>query len=221
MGGSAQVTVLAVELIRLALEDEVDVLEHSLLAHRDAQAGRGSGADVAAVFTGDVIRYRASPRELVGISPLRAHLSYVHSGQSARTSEIVAAVEQRVPPKARARIVSDADALGEAMERALFNGDFGSLKRSLADQEALLSTLDVETEAIRQILSLVARCGCAGKISGAGLGDGCVLFSPDSDAEASMLTALRSRGFWATEVQIEPGLRSETPREELAWLFEA
>ena len=53
-------------------------------------------------------------------------------------------------------------------------------------------------------------CFCAAaKISGAGRGDGCVLFSPDAETERELLDGLRSRGFWATPIAIESGMRGE------------
>jgi phosphomevalonate kinase len=222
MGASAQATVLAVELSRLAVERSVNVLELSLLAHSRAQAGLGSGADIAAVFTGGIIRYRASPPDIARIlPPIRARLAYVYSGESSRTSEVLADVEQRLSRRARDPFALQAEALGEAMEKALLDGDFPAVRFSVAEQEVLLSNLGVETEAVRRILSLVGSYGCAGKISGAGLGDGCVLFSPDPDTEAAMLLGLRAQGFWATELQIEKGLRAEAKADELARLLDS
>src|SRR5262249_33145137 len=57
-GGSARASLLTAELGRYILEERFDPLKLALLAHASAQSRLGSGADVAAVFAGGVIRYR-------------------------------------------------------------------------------------------------------------------------------------------------------------------
>jgi len=50
--------VLTAEAARYALDARLDALKVSLLAHAEAQGGRGSGGDVAACFAGTLVRYR-------------------------------------------------------------------------------------------------------------------------------------------------------------------
>jgi phosphomevalonate kinase len=78
----------------------------------------------------------------------------------------------------------------------------------------------VGTPATARILALARTAGSTGKVSGAGGGDGCVLFSPDEDARRALLAALGHRGFVAVPLSLEPGVRAEssTPPELRAWL---
>ena len=57
-------------------------------------------------------------------------------------------------------------------------------------------------------------------MSGAGGGDGCVLFSPDEGSRSALLSALGHRGFVAVPLSVESGVRAEssTPAELRAWL---
>ena len=56
-------------------------------------------------------------------------------------------------------------------------------------------------------------------MSGAGGGDGCVLFAPDRAGAKVLLESLASRGILAFELAIEPGLRGESGSRGLdQWL---
>src|SRR5947208_1853400 len=55
MGGSARACLLAAEATRYVLGVRADTLKIALHAHASAQNGKGSGADVAAVFAGGLI----------------------------------------------------------------------------------------------------------------------------------------------------------------------
>ena len=87
--------------------------------------------------------------------------------------------------------------------------------------EALLESLPgVGTPSTARILALARTAGSTGKVSGAGGGDGCVLFSPDEDARRALLAALGHRSFVAVPLAVEPGVRAETfaPPELRSWL---
>jgi phosphomevalonate kinase len=243
LGGSARAAVLASEAARYVLELRLDALKLALLAHAKAQQGVGSGADVAAVFAGGIIRYRryfleeyvaasntsmlaaalasSPPVDLWRIPPARVQLAYAYTEQSASTPRMIAEVESRLGEEERESFVSESDSLGNALEEALVRGDFPTLRQIAAELQALLAGLGaVETENIRRLLALAGTHGCAGKISGAGGGDGCILFAPDAQARAAALEALSARGFRAFPVEVEPGLRGEvSPDPSLAeWL---
>ena len=88
-------------------------------------------------------------------------------------------------------------------------------------QELLGSLGPLETETIARILALARSAGCAGKMSGAGGGDGCVLFAPDAVTAKGLLDSLRARGIQAFELSIEGGLRGEPGSRGLErWLRE-
>jgi len=232
MGGSAQAAVLAVEMSRFALESSFEPLKVALLAHAKAQVGAGSGGDVAAVYAGGIVRYRRYPLEnlakasalgllpaaLSGAPPVdlrvlpapQVRLSYAYSGKSASTPAVIAEVEQRLSAGDRERIRAESDQLGRALEESMVRNDFRSLAEAISGLQRLLSSVGtLETEAIGRILGIARSYGAAAKISGAGRGDGCVLFSPDAETERELLDGLRSRGFWATPLAIEPGMRGE------------
>ncbi|HYX90041.1 MAG TPA: phosphomevalonate kinase [Myxococcaceae bacterium] len=232
MGGSARAAVLSCEAARYALELRVDVLKLALLAHAAAQDGRGSGADVAAIFAGGIVRYRRYPLdELMAASRTHAlgaafgasppvdlwrlpsthlHLAYVYSRESSSTRVLIAEVERRFGRGGRAGFVAESDALGSALEDGLLRGDFTTIREATEQLEALLAGLGpLETENTRRLLALARTHGCAGKISGAGGGDGCVLFAPDGASRDAALQALAARGFLAFPVNLEAGVRGE------------
>jgi phosphomevalonate kinase len=231
-GGSAQVALLAVELSRSALHESFDPLKVALLAHSKAQGSAGSGADVATVFAGGLVRFRryatedlaaasargqlssalprAPPVDIYRLPSPKVHLSYAYSGESSSTPELIARIEQGLAAPDRERIRSESDRLEHGMERALATGDFRTLSELVSKLEELLSSLGpVETDAIRRILAIARSYGACGKVSGAGGGDGCILFSPDADTNRELLAGLGERGYWVTPLTIEGGLRGE------------
>ena len=243
LGGSARAAVLASEAARYVLELRVDALKVALLAHAKAQDGVGSGGDVAAIFAGGIVRYRryfvdelvsassnatlaaalasSWPVDLWRLPSAPVQLAYAFTHQSASTPRMIAEVERRLSEDERESFVSESDALGNVLEEALLRGDFSILRQTTAELQALLARLgDLETENTRRVLALVRTHGCAGKISGAGGGDGCIVFAPDPEARAAALEALSARGFRALPVEVEPGLRGEAaPDPALAkWL---
>lgn len=232
MGGSAQAALIAVELSRFALEDSFDPLKVALLAHAKAQDGAGSGGDVAAVFAGGIVRYRrypieplakasalgllssalssAPPVELRRLPPTQFRLSYAYSGESSSTAALISNVEGRLGAADRERFRSESDQLVRALEESILRNDFRSLRQAVSSLQELLSSLGpLETESIHRIVAIARSYGAAAKISGAGGGDGCILFSPDEETEREMLAGLRTRGFWVTTLAVEAGMRGE------------
>jgi len=242
LGSSARATVLTAEACRAVLEAGFDARVLALLAHAVAQGGKGSGGDVAASALGGVVRYRRYPleglqahlvdgrlgtalaeapaleaRSLPGI-PVR--MLYAFAGDSASTPVLIQRAEATLDAAARAAFVRESDALGHAFEEALGGGDFAQLGPAVEGLQRLLCTLGpLETEPMARILALARAHGCVGKMSGAGGGDGCVLFAPDDGAAASLASALAARGFHAFPLALEEGVRGEvTPPETLrAW----
>ncbi len=232
MGGSARAVVLATEAARYALDAPLDTLKLSLLAHAIAQGGKGSGGDVAAIFAGGIIRYRrydlsaltraatgsdlsgalrnAAPVELSRLPDAKLPLIYAFAGNSASTPFLIGEVEQRWAEVERQRFVGRSDSLGQQLETGLAKGDFAEVAEAATGLQALLSSLGrLETEPMARLLALARSVGCAGKMSGAGGGDGCVIFAPDAATGAVLLESLRTRGIHAFELAIETGLRGE------------
>jgi len=239
-GSSARTVVLCVEAAAGILGVK-PALPLSLVAHAEAQQGKGSGADVVASSVGGLVRYRRWPVEQV-LSRERAllvalkdagpvdvvrtglrpdFLSYAFGGQSAATPGMIVEAERTLDAKARAVFVGESDALGEALEDALRAGSFSAIREACDGLQQLLASLDkVVTPALQRILALARTAASTGKVSGAGGGDGCLLFSPDAQAQQRLLETLQARDIHATALSLEPGVRIEPhPDASLsAWL---
>ncbi len=236
MGGSACATVLAAEGARYVLEERFDALKLALLAHTAGQGGRGSGGDVATSFAGSVLRYRrydVAPlidasnsgrlRAALAESPSvdvwrlpspRVSMAYAFTGESASTRVLIGQVEARLEASGRQRFVERSDLLGHAIEDGLAGGDFRAFSEAVKAQHALLLELGpLETEGMRRVLALAASYGAAGKLSGAGGGDGCILFAPDAQVRAELCKGLEARGFHTLPLDAEPGVRGEAQAE--------
>ena len=227
-GSSACATLLAVEAARIALNENFDSLKLALLAHRDAQGGEGSGGDVAVIFAGGAVRYkkydegapfvtaakrlrselsRSPSVDLTPIAPPALPLAYAFSGQSTTTANMLKAVPH---DDRRARFVMASNALGLEFERALIQGDFEAAKSAAAELQKWLLAMDLtRSEALLQVLRLAEQFCCAGKQSGAGGGDGCLLFGCDDEALDTFIAACTERGMYAMRISPETGLRSE------------
>ncbi len=243
LGSSARAAVLAVEAARHALGGKWDSLKLALLAHFDAQGGKGSGGDVAASFAGGVIRYRrfdvaplaaasvtsgltaalekSPPVELARLGEPLFPCVYAFSGESASTTSLVKQVEQKLGVEGRKRFVDRSDAHSAALENGLLRRDLEQLKTACGALQALLWELDVtRNDAIDRILGLARTFGCAAKQSGAGGGDGAIIFAPDDAVAAEVSNSLESRGFHTFLTRADRGVQGEvTPHAELArWL---
>jgi phosphomevalonate kinase len=238
LGSSARAVVLAVESAARLLEVRPP-LALGLLAHAEAQGG-GSGGDVAACSVGGLVRYRRWPRErvteaaslalglaaagapdVVRLGSTALPASYAFSGQSASTPGMIGRAEAALDPAARAAFLEASDGLGRELEDGLRASRFAQVDEACRALEEALETLPgVGTPGSSRILALARSAGSTGKVSGAGGGDGCVLFSPDEKARATLLGALSHRGFVAVPLSIEPGVRAEAsaPGELRAWL---
>jgi phosphomevalonate kinase len=243
MGGSACATVLAADAARFILEERFDTLKLSLVAHALGQGGKGSGGDVAASFAGGLLRYRryetsalmaassaggfrAALLEAPGVDLWRLPtpklaMAYAFTGESASTRVLINQVEARLAEAGRQAFVERSDALGHAIEEGLGGGDFRAFSEAVTAQQALLQELGpTETEGMRRVLAIAGSYGCAGKQSGAGGGDGCILFAPSPDVRAELIKGLEARGFHTMALDVDPGLRGEAqPDARLrAWL---
>ncbi len=243
IGSSARACVLAAEATRSVTGATFDALKLALVAHSAAQGGKGSGADVAACFAGDVVRYRkaevlglidaanrggfggalldAAPVDLWRVAAPSLPMLYVFTGQSASTPGLIAEVERRLDAAARRRFVVESDALGAALEERLARGDFKGTLTLCAELQALLFSLGpTRTEGLERALALATSAGCAAKQSGAGGGDGCLVFAPDEATRSLARETFQARGYFSVPVAAEPGVRGEAqvPVELREWM---
>jgi len=183
LGSSAAVAVAATALLlarakgSARLDDEA-VLGVALAAHRAAQGGRGSGADVAAAVHGGTIRYRMGGAiERLG-SPA-AEIAFVWTGQPASTTELLARVQAfalEAPGEHRA-LLDALSALATDLAAAYAAPDPGEIVRLTGAYGGLMGRLGeaagapIVNPAHERVAELAASCGGAGKPSGAGGGD--------------------------------------------------
>lgn len=239
-GTSARTAVLAVEAASFVLGVKPP-LQLALVAHAEAQEGRGSGADVVASSVGGLVRYRrwpvervlvrdrplavalqdAGPVDVVRTSLAPAFLSYAFAGESSATPGMIVEAERTLDEKARAAFVAESDLLGEALEDALRQGSFPALREACEGLQKLLGSLGkVVTPGLQRILALARSTDSTGKVSGAGGGDGCLLLSADAESQERLLETLQVRSIHALPLTLEPGVRLE-PRPDAAlstWL---
>jgi phosphomevalonate kinase len=215
LGSSARAAVLATKATLAALDSAKDALPLALRAHADAQGGKGSGADVVACHTGGLVRYTrpsspdAAPK-VKSLHPESFALAYVFTGRSVSTPVMLEAVEARHDDRVQRAFVLSSEIWGEQLERAWLAGEFGALAEAV---EALQSSLDDLLGGVSSvqepILRLAKTYGCCAKQSGAGGGDGCILFAPDEEKRDEALEGLGRRGFWGTPLEVESGATME------------
>jgi phosphomevalonate kinase len=232
LGSSARTAVLTSEAARYAFTAKYDALKLALVAHAVAQGGKGSGADVAAIFAGGVVRYRrwdtaalvtastqpafraaldaSAPVDLWRLPDCKLPLAWAFSGASASTPMQIRLVESTLGQKGREGFAARSDVLGQQLESGLIHGDFAAARDAFFELEALLKTLGpIETEGIARIVGIAATYGCAAKISGAGGGDGCIIVCPDVEKRTAMIEGLAARDFFAMPMEIATGLKGE------------
>ncbi len=242
-GGSARATVLTAELVRWATESSYDALKLALVAHVEAQQGRGSGADVAACFSGGLISYRqfdarsvlkkaetlglgaslraAPPVDLNRVEKISLPMLYVYSGTSALTPSLITRAEQQLSSEQRAAFVVESDHHGAQLAQALTRGAFAQVAESMSALQALLNTIDAtQSESMARLLALATASGCAAKQSGAGGGDGALVIGPDAPTLEGARASLEARGFLTRPVNVAPGLQGEAlvPPQLSRWL---
>lgn len=196
LGSSASVTVatLAYLLAKNGRQDWVDdpqtLFDLAFAAHKQAQAGVGSGGDVAASVFGSVVRVQSAQVSPVEI-PADLHLAFFDAGNPASTQNLVQAVQSKKITDAAAyeAAMAKLKAAIEVFEAALKSDNALSrhellrqatsrhnegLARLQAMSGALLLTPDIE-----RIIEVAESMDLAAKPTGAGGGDLVVVFSPD------------------------------------------
>jgi phosphomevalonate kinase len=163
-------------------------------AHRAAQGGRGSGADVAAAIFGGVLAYT---RPEVGAATVRALVPpasltvvIVSTGAPSGTVDHVRAVERLAArdPGAHARRLREIRQAADAFLAAYETGAAPALLRSVGAAHEALGALGrdadlaIVTPALDAAAVLARELGGAAKPSGAGGGDVGIAFFADPDA---------------------------------------
>ncbi len=240
LGSSARATVLAVECARVGLGETFDTLKLALVSHAEVQGGKGSGGDVAASFLGGYSKYQmfdthplrqlalkrslhsalkeSAPVQLTRLASVKTLFPavYVFSGVSALTPVLIEKAEANRGAHQRASFVVNSNAATRQLETALAANDFASVKAACKELQTLLSSLAQKEDAShKQLLNLCEVLGGAVKQSGAGGGDGFIVFVENDNAKLELMEGLKLRGHHCFEVRIEEGLRREALAPEL------
>lgn len=159
-------------------------------AHRAAQGGVGSGADVAAAVFGGVIRFQRPAGAAPIIDTIRLppglRVLVFWTGQAASTPDMIAAVRDLAgrAPKLVKTLMSDLGATAAAfVSEAAANQPRGVITAAgtygrLLDELGSAAGVPIVTPALEQAMQLADSLGGAAKPSGAGGGDiGVALFS--------------------------------------------
>jgi len=213
LGSSAAVAVAAAALLLPRARgggrfDEGTVLEIALAAHRKAQGGRGSGADVAAAVHGGTICYRmgGAVERLGGFA---AQLAFVWTGRPASTTELLARVQAfalEAPAEHRALLV-ELQALAAEVADAYGAAVPGEIVRLTCAYGALMGRLGeaagapIVSPAHARVAELAAAHGGAGKPSGAGGGDVAVAVFADAADRDRFASAAAKDGLVVLELK--------------------
>ncbi len=205
LGSSAAVTVAAVAAFLADSGADVnrdELFAIALSAHRDAQDGVGSGADVAASAHGGLLLFQPRRGSLPAVSPLafpaNAHLLAAWSGESASTADLVKQYlgARNGSAGARAAFVvasrSHVETFVDAVQRGMLSGvavdDAAAALERMGDKLGL----PVLTPRLRELIAIARAHGAAAKTSGAGGGDCSVALTCDATAAERIRCAWRA-----------------------------
>ena len=224
LGSSAAVAAAAVATLQEAAGVDVEaerwlVFVLAERAHRAAQGGRGSGADVAAAVFGGVLAYT---RPEVGAPTARALLPpagitpvVVSTGTPSGTVDLVRAVERLAArdPGAHARRLREIRQAADSFLAAYESDHAPALVRAVAAAHAALGALGrdadqpIVTPALEAASALAGELGGAAKPSGAGGGDVGVAFFPDPESAQRFRARADGRGLRILSINTgAPGL---------------
>jgi phosphomevalonate kinase len=215
---TAAVSVGAVlETAGRSVADSTDlVFDVALAAHRAAQGGLGSGADVAAAVYGGLLHYErpaAGPASIRRLPPLAGVEMVVFStGTPSSTVDCLQAVgafaaanrethRQLLPPIAAAVT---------RFEQGLFARDtreiIASIGAAHVGMEMLgqASGVPIVTPVLAHAALLATEVGGAAKPSGAGGGDVGIAFLPDPEAAGAFKTRARDLGLGILDLFVDP-----------------
>jgi phosphomevalonate kinase len=198
LGSSAAATVAAAGVMRARVGCDLDdaeerrtLLDLCVAAHRAAQGGRGSGADVAASIYGGLARVaRRAGRLAVEPATLAPGLRLLFFGLGAPASTIrLVSLVDEIPEGRRLPLIAR---LGAATELFAHARQVEALRESHRALIALgdAAGAEIVPPSVRALADVAERLGGAAKTSGAGGGDLAVALVPEESAGA-LLAATR------------------------------
>jgi phosphomevalonate kinase len=215
---TAAVTVGAVlEMAGLAVAESIDLIfDVASAAHRAAQGGLGSGADVAAAVYGGMLHYTRSahgPATIRRLPPLVGVEMVVFSTGAPSSTvdclQTVTAFATANPETHRQLLPPIADAVSR-FEAGLFARDpaeiFAAIGAAYAGMDMLgqAAGVPIVTPLLAHAATLAHEMGGAAKPSGAGGGDVGIAFLPDRDASEAFRGRARDLSLGILDLFIDP-----------------
>jgi phosphomevalonate kinase len=207
LGSSAAVTAAVVGLVfaelNVSLEDRARIFAIADAAHAEAQGVVGSGIDVATSVYGGAIRFvrHGGAPVITPVSwPADLRISFVFSGQSASTPDLVARV-RRLRDRDTALHTECMNTLTDiagAFSAAISDGDARAAVTAAARWQPALAKLGhaadapIVTPFFENVARIASTHGAAAKPSGAGGGDLGVVLSTGDVATRAIHAALAS-----------------------------
>lgn len=180
-------------------------------AHRAAQGGVGSGADVAASTYGGIVRFTPGRRWLPRVAamprPVDAILLAAWTGAAAATTKLVAGYNA-LPRDARHDFVRASRASVDCLARALRRGSLSS--HALDAGGAALArlagatNLPLLTPRLRELVAIARAHGVAAKPSGAGGGDCGIALTTDAKLARRVRAAWQAAGLQPLDLALSP-----------------
>ena len=217
LGGSAAVTVAIVAALFAAAGVEAApcgvqdaVFATAFHAHRDAQDGMGSGADVAASAYGGVVRFEprrgALPRTSALSLPAAARLLVAWTGTAAATVDLVRSYAALPDDKRRSafRRASRAsvDWFAAGLQRGALSPAAIDAGGNALFQLAESTGLPLLTPALRELVARARAHGAAAKPSGAGGGDCGIALTADPAAAQRIRADWQSAGLTPLDIGV-------------------
>ncbi len=234
LGSSAAVTVLAVASV--ASENRLDIHHHAVRLriweaafdiHNAFQNAVGSGGDLAASLFGGLLVINPQPNtQAPRIESLTlaqdAHLSFVYTGKSASTSELVKTVQAfkaRHPGRYSECIETMRETAKTALSTNLLSAEnlqtaFATYGRAM-DHLGRISGAPIITNPIRQLMQLADKTGGTAKPSGAGGGDLIVAVFDQVDNLSRFEKNARENGFFPLSLKLDSEGLTQTASHQL------
>jgi len=207
VGSSAAATVALVAGLAATFQTSNTVLQKAQLVHRDLQAGRGSGADIACSFTGGVIEYRRDDSEVRNLAwPAELHYALLWSGQPASTRrqlEKLAGIGQAVSALELRRVA-------EHVLDVWHNGTAGNILGAIQEYATALRRFDddnrlgIYAAGHAEVARQAESTDVVYKPCGAGGGDLGIAIACDDESLAGFVASCRKLKFEPVELKIEP-----------------
>ncbi|MBI1818300.1 MAG: hypothetical protein HYR72_25245 [Deltaproteobacteria bacterium] len=207
LGSSAAITAATVGALLAIVDRDPDPAEVFALAwraHRAAQAGMGSGADVAASCYGGTLHVQPQGDQVPLVRRLKlpdaAMLLAGWTGESAATTDLIQRylTARNGHAAHRSAFVQESQACVELFRDSLALGLLSLVALNCAgeslDRLGGELGLPILTPALRQLVTIARNEGAAAKVSGAGGGDCGIAFTQSRDTAARIRAAWQAAG---------------------------